>query len=260
MKKYKSFLLAALMFGTMCAYALAGDSGLNAESVKISTTVVQDINAFDIHEELAAIKQAKADRDNAIKNSDGSKQKIEDTLIKYEDVKTKLLEKIKERRRDQHLVGFEVTRHGYAFAWRYDWGDDFARPSYEGDYRIDCPNPAEWVLIPGSGHCNVHKISQQIKTGICTNKKTGKQSTYETVGAEINKHREENNGYIVHVRVKGTYGIGGAYKGSKPPKRKLEEFVDFTLVARYRYNDAIINRMLDSDMNSIRARIDAELK
>ena len=256
MKKYKSFLLAALMFGTMCAYALAGDSGLNAESVKISATAVQDINAFDIHEELAEIKQAKADRDNAIKNSGGSKQKIEDTLKKYEDVKTNQLAKIKERRRDQYLVGFEVTRHGYAYAWVWD-RDDESFKSYKGDYRIDCPNPAEWVLIPGSGRCDVHRISQKIETRTGTNKRTGKQYTRETNGAAINNPHEENNGYTVHVSVKTLFIIAF---DSGTPRKKFEEFIDFTLVARYRYNDAIINRMLDSDMNSIRARIDAELK
>ena len=210
---------------------------MTAHSVIITPTMqaVQDVNQFDINGEIAALKKAKAERDNAVKNCDGAEQSINAIMQKFENVKKQILENIKNRRRAQYMTGFLITRYGHAWAFPES-------RSFDADYRLDCPNP-EWVLIPGSGHWVENK--RRFSGYYCF----GKNSI------RINNPREENNGYTVHVFVYG--GMGLIVNNDKKGE---DSYVDFTIAARYRYNDAMIARMLDNDMARFRERIDAALK
>ena len=247
---YKRFLLvAAVMFGAM--YSNAFGKGLNAHPVQVSPTLqaVQDVNQFDINGEIAAIRNAKAVRDNAIKNSNGDVQTISSIMQQYENVKRQRLENIKNRRLAQYMQGFLVTRYGHA--WAFD-----GEGSFDGDYRIDCPNPAEWVMIPGSGHWVENgKRVRNVFDGLPDGLPEFVAAVFKSIPKnyiEINQAREENNGYTVHIHVNSFQNTCVS--------SKVDSYIDFTIAARYRYNDAIIARMLDNDMTCFRNRIEMAVK
>ena len=249
MKMYKRFLLlAVVMFGVM--YSNAFGKGLNAHPVQVSPTLqaVQDVNQFDINGEIAAIRNAKAVRDNAIKNCNGDAQTINLIMQQYENIKNQRLENIKNRRLAQYMQGFLVTRYGHA--WAFD-----GEGSFDGDYRIDCPNPAEWVMIPGSGHWVENGKRVRNFTDGLSGFAASLFKSFPKNYIEINQAREENNGYTVHIHVNSFQNTKNARVSSK-----VDSYIDFTIAARYRYNDAIIARMLDNDMTCFRNRIEMAVK
>lgn len=225
MTMYKNVLLiGAVLVGCMCSNVRAVD-----DRCLISNMPYYNIDQFDVSGEIAALKQAKAERDNAIQNSHSDVKMIEDAREKYKNIKKQKLDGIKNRLRGIYMQGHEVTRHGYSWCK----GDDHI----SGPYLLYNPYPSEWVIIPESCRWVVHR----------------------SIGGSISNPRFENNNYIVDIKVGSPILALGEIIGMKRKGGEGKCEVDFTLVGRFRYNDALIEKMLKNDMVILQARIESAL-
>ncbi len=227
--KQKYLLLATVILGSLLSTALAAWSGIDAQDPQWTTkSPVQDVNSFYIKNEISALLQAKRELDETLKTAGDDKQKAEAATQQFNNKKKDIFNGLAARRRAQYeQARFEVTRQGHA--WIKDKHRPSAPPYYRIfiDYRIDSPKPDEWILIPGTCFWVENDA-----------KRTGNSNIH------ISNSIEENNGYTVNIRGRG------------PEYGRPISYIDFTLYALYRYNDATITKQVDADMVRLKERVE----
>ena len=227
--KQKYLLLTTVILGSLLSTALAARNGLDAQDPQWTMkSPVQDVNRFDIKNEISALLQAKREYDEVIKTAGDDKQKAEAATQQFNNKKEDIFNGLATRRRAQYeQARFEVTRQGHA--WIMDKRVLSSPPYYRIliDYRIDCPKPEEWILIPDSCYWVENEA-----------RRTGNSNI------RISNSIEEKNGYTVNISGRG------------PEFRHSKSYIDFTLYALYRYNDATITKLVDADMVRLKERVE----
>lgn len=223
----KIFLMGVVLLGFLCSNALSAHSGLDTQELQWSMkSPVQEVEKLNINKEISALLQAKEEYDNTLNTAGDDKKKVETAAQHFNNKKEEIFNDLANRRRAQYeQIRFEVTCLGHAWVM----GKKYDRRYYlDVDFRIDCPKADEWMLIPGSCYWVENEVKIRQDGGFY----------------KVRDQREENNGYTVHISMKG------------PDWNRPKNFIKLTLYALYRYNDATIIKLVNDDMVILQKRIE----